>query len=121
MHVKGGNNACVDKQVTVLWVVGGGREVRLRQLLGTRYDSRKAEADWAWHMRLAFRIQQLQTSEREAEGRKEQGEGRTALSTGWGREFLTWREDGRALVLGAEATPTLSNTSLASGDFYFCR
>lgn len=98
--------------------MGDGREVRLRQLLGTRYDNRRAEADWAWHMRLAFRIQQLQTSEREDEDRKKQGNGGTVLSTSWGQEFLTWREDGRALVLGAEATPTLANTSLASGDLF---
>ncbi|XP_063875334.1 dynein axonemal assembly factor 3-like [Scylla paramamosain] len=89
-------------------------DVRLRQLLKTRYDSRRAEADWAWHMRLAFRTQQLQTAVKEAEDRKEQKGGSTFLSTGWGQEFLTWREDGRALALGAEATPTLPNTSLAS-------
>ncbi|MPC07846.1 dynein axonemal assembly factor 3-like [Portunus trituberculatus] len=89
-------------------------EVRLRQLLKTRYDSRRAEADWAWHMRLAFRIQQLQTTVKETEASKEQRHGRTFLSTGWGQEFLTWREDGRALALGADTTPTLPNTSLAS-------
>ncbi|XP_050716452.1 dynein axonemal assembly factor 3-like [Eriocheir sinensis] len=85
-------------------------EVRLRQLLGTRYDHRRAEADWAWHMRLAFRIQKLQTSE----GTDKEGDENTFLSACWGQEFLSWREDGRALALGAEASPTLANTSLAS-------
>ena len=90
--------------------------MRLRQLLKTRYDSRRAEADWAWHMRLALRTQQLQTTVKETEATKGQKDGCTFLSTGGGQEFLTWREDGRALSLGAEATPTLPNTSLASGD-----
>ena len=69
-------------------------------------------------MRLAFRIQQLKASEMEADNRKKQRDGSSVLSTGWGQEFLKWREDGRALVLGAEATPTLANTSLASGDIF---
>ena len=54
----------------------------------------------------------------EADNRKKQRDGSSVLSTGWGQEFLKWREDGRALVLGAEATPTLANTSLASGDIF---
>lgn len=108
-----------EHSITEFCRVWCGREVRLRQLLGTRYDNRRAEADWAWHMRLAFRIQKLQTPGQASEGTKEGGDENTFLSACWGQEFLSWREDGRALALGVEASPTLANTSLASGVYSF--
>lgn len=93
--------------------------MRLRQLLGTRFDYRRAEAEWAWHMRLVYRIPQLNTPGKASEGTEEQEN--IFLSTCWGHEFLSWREDGRALVLGAEASTTIANTSLASGTHSFLK
>lgn len=96
------------------------RDTRQRQLLGTRYDCKQAEADWAWHMRLNFRIQKLHDDIHKpsvSKGDKPwaQQDGYVGVSDAWGREFLTWRGSGRAFTVATDNTATLANTSLASG------
>ncbi|XP_071515661.1 dynein axonemal assembly factor 3 [Panulirus ornatus] len=97
-------------------------DARLRQILGTRYDYRKAEADWAWNMRLSHRIQQLHVSPpgREADEGVAAGEegmqkdGHVGVGAGWGQEYLVWRDTGQAFTIATDATSHLPNTSLAS-------
>ncbi|KAK4323674.1 hypothetical protein Pmani_005645 [Petrolisthes manimaculis] len=97
-------------------------DTRQRQLLGTRYDNKQAEADWAWHMRLTFRIQKLHLAIHKPDASKGdrddeetlQEDGYVGVSDAWGREFLTWRGSGRAFTIATDNTATLANTSLAS-------
>ncbi|KAK3873141.1 hypothetical protein Pcinc_021828 [Petrolisthes cinctipes] len=94
-------------------------DTRQRQLLGTRYDYKHAEADWAWHMRLTFRIQKLhldihKTDASNGDTDEVQEDGYVGVSDAWGREFLTWRGSGRAFTIATDNTATLANTSLAS-------
>ncbi|XP_045618135.2 uncharacterized protein Dnaaf3 [Procambarus clarkii] len=94
-------------------------DLRLRHLLKTRYDNRQAEADWAWHMRLAHRIQHLHVNPSgKLKAGDDEGRGRVdgyvGVGSGWGQEFLEWRESGHAFSVGTDATSRLPNTSLAS-------
>ncbi|KAG7163470.1 Dynein assembly factor 3, axonemal-like 1 [Homarus americanus] len=91
-------------------------DLRLRQLLRTRYDNRQAEADWAWHMRLVHRIQKLHINTSKGGGAAGDNEGTAAgyVGAGWGQEFLKWRDTGHAFYSGADITQHLANTSLAS-------
>ena len=44
---------CVCEGVNVMWVwFGLFRDLRLRQHLGTRYDTRRGVFDWDYHMKL---------------------------------------------------------------------
>lgn len=90
-------------------------------MLGTRYDNRQAEAEWAWHMRLAHRIQHLQVGSpgRKADGGVAPGDGGARedghVGAGWGLEYLVWRATGQAFTVATDAASHLPNTSLASG------
>nr|XP_053654015.1 uncharacterized protein LOC128703400 [Cherax quadricarinatus] len=60
-------------------------DVRLRNLLKTRYDTRQGEADWAWYMRLSHRIQHLHlTPQGQGTAAAPQGQGTTAAPQGQG-------------------------------------
>lgn len=100
--------------------------MRLRQLFKTRYDYRQADAEWAWHMRMAYRLRELPgviggkrdgPAENEDEGKvSDNQDGYVGVGPGWGEEFLEWRECGHAFVTATDSRPILANTTLASGE-----
>ncbi|XP_068220757.1 dynein axonemal assembly factor 3 [Palaemon carinicauda] len=99
-------------------------DVRLRQLLKNRYDNRRADADWAWHMRLSFRLDNFSRSptadtKRPNNNKKiiatpENRDGYVGICSGWGKEFLEWRHTGHAFNLAMQTKSCVPNTSLAS-------
>ncbi|ROT79756.1 putative dynein assembly factor 3, axonemal-like [Penaeus vannamei] len=99
-------------------------DVRLRQLFKTRYDYRQADAEWAWHMRMTYRLRELPgvvggerdgRAEGEDEGKvSDNQDGYVGVGAGWGEEFLEWRMCGHAFVTATDSRPILANTTLAS-------
>ncbi|XP_064112929.1 dynein axonemal assembly factor 3-like [Macrobrachium nipponense] len=99
-------------------------DARLRQFLKNRYDNRRGDADWAWHMRLSFRLDSFcpsSTAEKKTSSNNkefiEAPENRdryVGICTGWGNEFLAWRHTGHAFDLAVQTKSSEPNTSLAS-------
>ncbi|XP_066985902.1 dynein axonemal assembly factor 3 [Macrobrachium rosenbergii] len=99
-------------------------DARLRQFLKNRYDNRRGDADWAWHMRLSFRLDSFcpsSTAEKKTSSNNkklnetpENRDGYVGICSGWGNEFLEWRHTGHAFDLAVQTKSSVPNTSLAS-------